>query len=111
MYSIANCTVSILRGTDDNAYGDAVDAGETAPIAVAVPAQILESTRTSTDPSTQTPRTIRRVEARLPSQLHLEVTDRLRQDQTGAVYSIQELVAPQTFGFTSDWEAILRQIN
>lgn len=111
MYTIANRRVSILRGTTTDEFDDVVDAGELTPLIRGIPAHIVESSHTTTDPATQTPRTVRVIRAALPSGTPITTDDRIRDDGTGIVYSIQSLEQPSTFGFTPDLDLTLRRVT
>lgn len=111
MYAAANCRISILRGTTTTEFGDLADAGEFTPVLTGQPAQVIEVSQVTTDPATQTPRSVRRIEARLGSQVGILETDRIRVERTGVIYTVQELTRPDPFGFTPDLELVLRRID
>jgi DNA/RNA-binding domain of Phe-tRNA-synthetase-like protein len=111
MYAMANCRISVLRGTALDEFNDVVDTGATTPLLHGLPAQIIESSHITTDPSTQMPRTVRTIQAALPSNLPLDTGDRIRDDGTGVVYTVQSLERPSTLGFTPDLAATLRRVT
>ena len=89
---VATTTVSILRGTATNRYGDTVDTDAVA--ATRVPASILERPVTGTKPAEgreDTPRTY----ALRTRWRGLQQNDRIRDERTGVIYAVTTL-APQT---------------
>lgn len=91
MSFIANTTVSILRGTAVDDFGDEVDTDSV--IARKVPASILERPVTGGRPAsgrTDTPRTYAlRIWRRLPSPLRQD--DRVRDERSGLTYYVTTL--------------------
>lgn len=111
MYAMANCRVSILRGTTTDEFGDLADAGEFTPVLVGQPAQVVEVSQFTTDPATQTPRSVRRIEARISSRVGVRESDRLRVEGNGRIYTVQEITRPDPLGFTPDLELVLRRVD
>jgi hypothetical protein len=112
MYQLANCTVSILRRdpTAKNARGDA--GGEYVEISTGNPASIVESSRSTFDRATQTPRTIRVVSGLLGSGTDVLGADRIRDDtNAGILYVAQTVTQPRAFGYLPDIELDLKRVG
>lgn len=89
MMELANTTLTIMRGTQVDAYGSVSDVG--APIYTGIPAAINESSKTVFDPATQTPRTIRTSTCVVPGWVDVLDSDTLRDESTGSYYMIQDI--------------------
>jgi hypothetical protein len=100
--------VSILRGTTVDDYGDLVDADT--PAYTGIPAAIVESARTVTDPSSQVARTIRAIICIMPGWADVLNSDRL-QDPSGNVYEIESLEAQPSLGYPADTILTLRRVT
>lgn len=86
---IANTTITIMRGTAANAYGDLTDVGQ--PIYVGVPAAVNESSKVVFDPATQQPRTIRTSTAMVPGWADVLNSDTIKDERTGNYFMIQDI--------------------
>lgn len=86
---LANTTLTIMRGTEANAYGDLSDVG--APIYTGVPAAVVESSKVVFDPATQTPRTIRTSTCVVASWVDVLTSDTLLDESTGSYYMINDI--------------------
>jgi hypothetical protein len=112
MYALATATVSILRGTTENAWGDVVDDLDNSETVVAsgIPVQLAISQARPYDPSTQQIRVINTASCAIQSDIDVRTTDRLRDDVTGAVYSVESVTAQPGPGFVGDLNLALRQV-
>jgi hypothetical protein len=90
----ATGTCSLLRGTSFNQFGDQIDAD--VPVIASLPCAIIETGKTTQDPSSQTPRTIREIVAYVPQYAGAITTDRIRDDATGDVFIIISVTTPPT---------------
>ena len=86
---LANTTLTIMRGTQVNAYGSESDVG--APIYTGIPAAINESSKVVYDPATQTPRTIRTSTCVVAGWVDVLTSDTLLDESTGNYYMIQDI--------------------
>lgn len=86
MIALATTRVSVLRGTATDAFGDVADT--TTVHASGIPASLIESGRQAFNPVTGVPRILRTHVARLPPGTDLTETDRLKDEQTGAIYIV-----------------------
>ena len=90
----ANTTCSILRGVSYDEYGDLTD--DMAAVTPGIPAVLVETTQSVFDPATQTPRTVRAATCRVPAWTGVLNTDQVKDDGTGAIYSIEDITRPAT---------------
>jgi len=91
---VQNTTVSVLRGTASNAFGDTVDLNEA--IVEGLPALLAETGKHVQDPSTSHPRTIREVACHVPQYAGVLNTDRILDESTGNIFMIIGIVTPPT---------------
>lgn len=109
MYAMANATVSILRGTGEDIYGDETDASTA--VATGILAQITNRPITVFDPSTNAPRTVRAYRAVLPYGTGVEVTDRVKDESTNDIYTINEVVPARGVGHSGDLRLELERVT
>ena len=103
---IANTTVTVLRGTTTDAFGDTID--EALPVATSIPVFLAETGKTVQDPSAATPRTIRQVTAQVPGWAGVLNTDRLLDERTQDIYIVLSVTQPPSlFGRRDDWNQVL----
>lgn len=103
---VANTTISVLRGTTTDAFGDTIDADEA--VATCIPVFLAETGRTVQDPSMQTPRTIREVTAQVPGWAGVLNTDRILDERSGDIYIVLSVTQPPSlFGRREDWNQVL----
>ena len=86
MQAIATTTVSILRGTTTDPYGDERDTDT--PVATGIPASLTEQSRRVTTRDDPTPRIVRYAVARVPARTDITDQDRVRDERTGAIYIV-----------------------
>lgn len=91
---LANTRLTIMRGTEANAYGDESDVG--AALYTGVPAAVVESSKTVFDPATQTPRTIRTSTAVVAGWTDIVTSDTVMDESTGAYYMVQDIQVQPT---------------
>ena len=109
MLGLANTYASVLRGTTADAYGDVDDAATV--VHADVPAAIVESSKVVTDPSSQTPRTIRAITCVMPGWADVLNTDRLQDQSTGYVYAVESVEAQPSLGYPPDAILTLRRLT
>lgn len=90
----ANCTITLLRGTTTNQYGDEIDSNT--PLMTGIPATLIETGKTVQDPSTPTPRTIRQIYCSVPYWTGILNTDRLLDERNQDVFIILSVTTPPT---------------
>jgi hypothetical protein len=86
MQAIATTTISVLRGTTTDAYGDEQDTDTI--VATGIPASLTEQSRRVTTRDDPTPRIVRYATARVGSGTDIRDQDRVRDERTGAVYIV-----------------------
>lgn len=86
---LANCTVSILRGTVMDPFGDPRD--RDTPVHVDVPASIREVRSEVTTVSEGQPRQVRLLVGRVPVGTDIQHEDRLQDQATGQVYIVDAI--------------------
>jgi hypothetical protein len=87
-----NTTVSILRGTTTDAYGDEKDT--LTPIKTGVRASIIEQSRRVFVPADNVDRVVRYVRGRLPSNEDVREGDSLFDERSEATYIVEAVVQP-----------------
>lgn len=109
MYGLANCTISVLRGTATDVWGDTIDSG--AIVNQAVPAFIVVKSRTVYDPSTQSPRVVQHIIGAVGSDIDIRDTDQIRDETHGVTYSVESVTQPLGAGITPDQTLELRRVK
>ena len=105
--AIATTTISVLRGTTTDAYGDEQDTYT--PIATGVPASLTEQTRRVTTRDDPTPRVVRYAVARVAAGTDVIDQDRVRDERTGAVYIVDAVSQMANPALTPDLRLDLRR--
>ncbi|WP_149264290.1 head-tail adaptor protein [Actinomadura sp. K4S16] len=109
MRSRATTTVSILRtppGTVD-AYGDPVDTDT--PIATRIPASIILRTVRQYLPDEHRTTTVETHTGRLRADIDVQPDDRLKDERTGTIYSIENIARPQSYAGLPDLHLDLKR--
>lgn len=88
MLAIPTTTVTILRGTATNGYGDTVDSATV--IATGVPASLVEQNSATTRPASRRPRTMRYARCRLPGTTPLAIGDRIKDEKTQTIWQLDD---------------------
>ena len=82
-----NRSISVMRGTSADAFGDLSDVGQ--PYLTGIPAAIAETTDVVFDQATQRPQIIRTITCVLPNWADIIDTDTLYDPATGYYYLIE----------------------
>ena len=109
MMDLANCSVTIQRGTVTDAYGDVADSFT--PVYTGIPAAIVESSKTVTDPSSQMPRTIRAITCVMPGWADVLNTDTLLNEQSNQGFAVESVEAQPSLGYPADTVLTLRRLT
>lgn len=109
MYGLANCSISILRGTSTNQWGDTVDSGVI--VNQHIPAFIVVRSRQVFDPSTQTPRTVQTIVGAVASTVDVRDTDQILDETHSVTYAVESVTQPLAAGITPDQELELRRVK
>ncbi|MFC5947073.1 hypothetical protein ACFQH9_02120 [Pseudonocardia lutea] len=107
MYALANTTVSVLRGSTVDEFGDETD-NETVA-ASGIIANIRETSSTFSDPGSTTPRVVRNVTCKLPSTTDVTETDRIKDETSGVIYTINTVTQEGGPGRTPDLALLLER--
>lgn len=89
MRGSANTKITILRGTEQDGYGDEVDSD--APIYTGVVASIISSTKRVYLPAEGATRVVHSYSGRCGAEVDLRKDDRVKDELTGVVYLVTEL--------------------
>lgn len=110
---IATTWVTVLHGTAQNPFGDEIDLDTEAggDAQTRVPASLIEGSRTVKTPNNATPRVVRYATARLPVGTTVTANDRIRDETTGRIYSVDQVNQPAAIGFTPKLRVDLTLIN
>jgi len=100
VYAVANTTVSVLRGSEEDRYGDEVDAATA--IATGILASMSETAQSVFDPSTGTRRVVRAYRARVPRNTDVVPSDRIKDETTNDIYTINDIIKQTQPGFSGD---------
>jgi hypothetical protein len=85
MMGMATTTISILRGTSTDAFGDEIDS---ATVIATIPASIIEQSRVSWSPADGVRREVRTTTGRVAHDTDIRPEDRVRDDRTGVLYAV-----------------------
>jgi hypothetical protein len=110
MLAPATTTMSVIRGTTTDEFGDVIDDNSVA-VSSGNPVQLTEIARNVFDQVTGTPKIVRTITALAGSNLDVVQTDRLRDEKTGAIYAINDITAAQRIGYTPDLRLDLEKTN
>jgi hypothetical protein len=89
MNAVATTTISIFRGSEEDAHGDAVDS-DTA-IATGIPASLIEGRPREVNSATaQTPRVVRTATLRVAQTTDIRRYDRIKDETTGTFYRVDD---------------------
>lgn len=104
---IATTTISILRGTTTDAWGDEQDTDT--PVHTGIPASLTEQTRRVTTRDDPTPRIVRYAVARVSAGTDVTDQDRVKDERTGAIYSVDAVSQMPNPALTPDLRLDLRR--
>lgn len=111
MYALASTTVSIIRGTTTNPWGDVVDDNSVTPVATGVLASVAVTNTNRHNPAAQDVRTLRTFSCAVQSNVDVRETDRLRDERSGAIYVVESVTAPLGPALTADLELVLSLVS
>jgi hypothetical protein len=103
---IANTTLSVLRGTKVNAYGDKTNVGT--PLYTGIPAAVVESSRQAFDRASQRHQTIRTIQCVVPDWADILDTDTLMDETTRNFFMVESIAMQPTLGPPPDKLLTLR---
>ncbi|WP_354643864.1 hypothetical protein [Kitasatospora camelliae] len=110
---IATTWITVLRGVGTDSFGDEIDldteAGTDAQ--TRIPASLIEATRNARTPVSGNPRVVRSAVGRVPAGTDVTEEDRIRDERTRRVYSIDSVTPVVGLGFTPELRLDLTLIN
>lgn len=104
---LATTTLSVLRGTEVNNWGDLTNVGT--PLYTGVPAGLVESSKQVFDRATQRHQVVRTITCVVPECADILDTDTLIDESTGAAYMIESVTRQPTLGPPPDKILVLRE--
>lgn len=107
MLALATTTISVMRGTTTDGYGDEADTDTV--IATGILASIVEQTRRVSTRDDPTPRTVRYPVGRVTAGTDITDNDRIRDDRTGAVYIVDAVSSMTSAAVAADLRLDLRR--
>lgn len=107
MLALATTTISVLRGTTTDAYGDEQDTATV--VHSGIPAALTEQTRRVTTRDDPTPRIVRYAVGRVTAGTDITDQDRIRDDKTGAVYIVDAVSSMNSPAVAADLRLDLRR--
>jgi hypothetical protein len=103
----ATTTLSVLRGTGTDGYGDEVDTDKI--VATGIPASLVEQTRRVTTRDDPTPRIVRYAVGRVTAGTDITDQDRIRDDRTGDTYIVDAVSTMNSAAVAADLRLDLRR--
>ncbi|MEU8920300.1 hypothetical protein AB0D10_05090 [Kitasatospora sp. NPDC048545] len=92
-----NRTITIMRGTAINGYGDATDVG--VPLYTGVPAALAETEQVAFDSASQRQQIIRSITCTVPNWADVRTTDTIRDETTGRYFMIENISERPGIGY------------
>lgn len=99
MTFLATTTVKVLRGSEEDEYGDTVDSNTPVKGLHKVPIAITVKTKTVYLPDSGDARKVREYVGRVTPGIGIETGDRLVDNRTERVYIIDDIVLTSNYGF------------
>lgn len=106
MIELANTTLSVLRGTTTNAYGDKTNVG--VPLHTGIPAAVVEKSKQVFDRASQRLQTIRTSMCVVPDWADILDTDTLLDETTGNYFMVEDISVQPSLGVPPDKIITLR---
>jgi len=103
---LATTTVSVLRGTETNQYGDRTNVGQ--PVYTGIPAALVESAHRSYDRAAQRYQVLRTSIAVVPDWADIRTSDTLVDERTCTAYMVEAVTMQPTLGPPPDKVCDLR---
>ncbi|MCW2904454.1 MAG: hypothetical protein JWO67_6719 [Streptosporangiaceae bacterium] len=100
MREISTTYLTVMRGTEQNKFGDDTDVG--VPLYRHVPASIVEVSHQTFDRAEGTQRTIRTIRCAVPSWADIDTDDTIQDELTGQFYMIEDIQRQPTLGLPAD---------
>lgn len=113
---LANTLVSVLRGTETDAYGDVADSAAVVPGLEGVPAAITEQSEGGAAAGVQRAdsgreRNVRTAIGRLITRYDVRVGDRVRDDRRGLLFIVDSVSTQVSMALNDSYRLELRRID
>ena len=109
MIAVPNTTVAILGGSSNSDYGDVLDSDT--PAATGIPASIIEGRQIVATESDPQARAVRYYTGRLPYGTAVTDAQRIRDEVTGEIFSIDFVTTPRNAVIPQDVRLDLRRVE
>lgn len=109
MQLVATTTVSVLRGTETDTYGDEQDTIDV--VSTGTPASIIEGRQNVLTGADNIPRVVRIFKLRAPAYLDVRRGDRIKDERNGEIYIVDAPVRVQNPAYTTDLRVDLRRVG
>ena len=109
MIAVPTTTVTILGGQTESDYGDPMDSDTV--IATDIPAAIVEGRQIIATESDLQARVVRYYTGRVPNGTAIDDSQKIRDERTGEVYSIDNVTAPRNAIIPQDVRLDLRRVT
>jgi hypothetical protein len=103
---LATTTISVLRGTKTNRFGDRTNVG--VPIYTGIPAALIETGKQVFDRATARPQTIRTTKAVVDEWVDILTSDTIKDERTGDYFIVEDVMRQPTLGPPPDKILTLR---
>ena len=100
MRALANTTLSVLRGTTTDEFGD--DADNSTVVASGIPCSLIEQIRQAYTPENPTPRVVRYSIGRVNADTDIRESDRVKDERTNRTYIVQAVSQTGGLGMVND---------
>ncbi len=109
MYTVPTTTISILRGTSTDVYGDVTDTATVA--ASGIPASILEQRKTVFTPADNRVQQIGMFTGRVSQLVDVRIGDRIQDERTGTIYVLDNISTVASPALGNDRRLDLRKAS
>ncbi len=109
MYTVPTTTISILRGTSTDVYGDVTDTATVA--ASGIPASILEQRKTVFTPADHRVQQIGVFTGRVSQLVDVRIGDRIQDERTGTIYVLDNISTVASPALGNDRRLDLRKAS
>lgn len=109
MIALANTKISILGGTSESDWGDVIDSDT--PAATGIPACIVEGRQVIATEGDSQARVVRYYTCRLPHGTVLTGSNRIKDEETGIVYVVDNVSTPLNAVIPQDVRLDLRRVT
>ncbi len=109
MYTVPTTTISILRGTSTDVYGDLTDTATVA--ASGIPASIIEQRKTVFTPADNRVQQVGFFTGRVSQLVDVRIGDRIQDERTGTIYVLDNISTVSSPALGNDSRLDLRKAS